>query len=165
MNDCIHLSYAIKSMLDANKCILLSSVVNFLRMFPTIILWNNRYHKDFESSLSVLSLQYRWTSIKPSIQSHCMMQVNASQYFTGFHWNYHACLTGSTYSKNPGLSLPVWMADSPFHLMQVGDGNVFLFQADKEYHTGHSSLLIQQPLIIMGMKKLDLHIVGPINKW
>lgn len=35
----------------------------------------------------------------PPIQTRCMMQVNASQYFTGFHWNYHACLTGSTYSE------------------------------------------------------------------
>lgn len=34
-----------------------------------------------------------------------------------------------------------------------------------EYRTGHISLLIQQPLIIMGHeKKLDLHIVSPINK-
>lgn len=35
----------------------------------------------------------------PPIQTRCMMQVNASQYFTGFHWNYHACLTGSTYPE------------------------------------------------------------------
>lgn len=45
------------------------------------------------------------------------------------------------------------------------------FQADTQYRTGHISLLIQQPLIIMGdgegkknPKKLALHIVGPINK-
>lgn len=33
-----------------------------------------------------------------------------------------------------------------------------------EYRTGHISLLIQQPLIIMGPEKLDLHIGSPINK-
>ena len=55
--------------------------------------------------------------------------------------------------KNPELSLPVWTSASPIHPLQFDDGNIFLFQADMDYRTGHISLLIQQPLIIMGHEK------------
>lgn len=136
-----------------------------LSTIPTIPLWNNYFPGHFGRRLTTLSLQYRWTSAPRSIQNHCMMQVNESQYFTGFHWNYHGCLIGSTLQWTWTVSLHVWSSDSLFHLLQFGGGNVFLFQADMEYRTGHISLLIQQSLIIMGMKKLDLHIVVPINKW
>lgn len=81
------------------------------------------------------------------------MQVNILRDFTEITMH---VLQGQHTPKNPELSLPVWTAESPFYPLQFDDGNIFLFQADIEYRTGHISLLIQQPLIIMGHEKTRL---------
>lgn len=73
--------------------------------------------------------------------------------------------------KNP-LAFPACVNDRfSFHTRRNLVMEMYsFFHPDTQYRTGHISLLIQQPLIIMGhgegkkRKKLDLHIVGPINK-
>lgn len=81
------------------------------------------------------------------------MQVNILRDFTEITMH---VLQGQLTPKILSFPLLVWTADSPFHPLQFGDGNIFLFQADMEYRTGHISLLIQQPLIIIGHEKTRL---------
>lgn len=102
---------------------------------------------------TVLSLQYRWTSVHPpfKLTAWCKsMQVNILPDFTEIAMH---VVRGQHTPKI--LSFPCLCERQilPPHPLWFGDGNVFLFQADVEYHTGHIGLLIQQPLIIMEHKK------------